>query len=225
MSQSPSPAGGEKPGFGGFFQVYLLAAVILMIYYTIDFQVTVSPALPALTARPSASRPHPPRFPQAGQELPVASSSVAGSVPTAVSTPASVLPQDPASPAQPHEPPTPSPAPASSPAPEPEPAPPAPPSNSEHQAPSATSEPTAPAGPERTDAASGGLLIIDNTLPLAEPVIPDGTPEPSPASPEPPSTPDALPVAHLDGASPTQLSPAKDTEEPATSSSLPEVGQ
>lgn len=56
MSQSATSTGGEKPGLGGFFQVYLLAAVILMVYYTIDFQVSVSPSLPRLAGDSAAVR-------------------------------------------------------------------------------------------------------------------------------------------------------------------------
>lgn len=56
MSQSAPAAGGDKPGFGGFFQVYLLAVVILMIYYTIDFQVSVSPSLKGLKPDSATSR-------------------------------------------------------------------------------------------------------------------------------------------------------------------------
>lgn len=224
MSQSPSPAGGEKPGFGGFFQVYLLAAVILMIYYTIDFQVSVSPALPGLTSQPSASRPHHlPQKPQPGIETPGAAASIAISAPPELATPPAAVPQEPVSTSQAPEMPATSSAPASEPTPssrhhDPEP-----------QTPAAASETAIPAVPESADAASPGLMVIDNPLPQEASETSPETAEPAPVSPEVSSTPDALTIAPAETASSAEPATVTATEAtapiPAASSTLPEVGQ
>lgn len=211
MSQSPSPAGGEKPGFGGFFQVYLLAAVILMIYYTIDFQVSLSHDLPGPAILPAALRAtHTPK-PSAPSGSPDSSATVSASVST-MTSPASVIAvPEPASPSAITVPEITPQAPAPAP---------------ESATPPSASEPAIMAPQASADAASVGILIPDEPLPD---IVGTPTQAQSPDTSASRSTPDALlPVPSETGSqieSAPPMEPAASGSIPATPSSIPEVGQ
>ncbi|HOY69160.1 MAG TPA: hypothetical protein PLP29_19980 [Candidatus Ozemobacteraceae bacterium] len=95
MSQPTQPSGAGRPTFGGFFPIFLTAAVMLLVYYTIDFQVRVSPIIrelqprtgsaPKTAATPTVSFETPAQLPQP----PIVDSAASLSTPVA-STPADI---------------------------------------------------------------------------------------------------------------------------------------
>ena len=84
MDQPAPVVGGEKYAFAGFFPVYLAAAVILIVYVIIDFQVRLSPVIREWALNSTTQDPASPKKSVSASPVPPTSSPVVSADPTPV---------------------------------------------------------------------------------------------------------------------------------------------